>query len=289
VSTLAANTQPAVLPRSLSCLNPIVVEDLRRYGRERDGGYLLPASRVSEIDGIISLGILDDWSFEEDLSRIRPGIPIHAYDHTVGAAFFRREVSSSLMDILMELREICLLRATTSNLNKLIERYQERRAVYSGYRQFFPKRAVHYEQRVFNRREVGWDATIDDIFARLKGKSHLLLKMDIEGAEYRVLPQILERSEYVDLLVIEFHDTEPLRDLFLKHIHEILAHFQIIHVHSNNNAGAAPDGLPEALEISFLSRKFPLDPRQRRNRLPIEGLDMANEAARPDLPPLIFC
>ena len=35
------------------------------------------------------------------------------------------------------------------------------------------------------------DATIDAIFARIAGKRHVLVKADIEGAEYRVLPDLL--------------------------------------------------------------------------------------------------
>src|SRR5262245_23867205 len=97
----AAELQSATLPRSLACLNPVVVDDLRRYGRNGDGGYLLPASYVNHIDGVISLGVSDDWSFEKDLSKLRPGLTIHAYDHSVGAGIFRQQVKSSFIDILL--------------------------------------------------------------------------------------------------------------------------------------------------------------------------------------------
>lgn len=288
MSPLAANTQPDILPRSLSCLNPVIVEDLRRFGRKGDGGYVLPASHPSRIDGVISFGLSDDWSFEEDLSRLRPDLPIHAYDHTIGEAVFRQKVKSSIKDIIFGLCSLFLLRTTTSELVELIKQYQARRGVYLDYKRFFSERALHYEKRVFNRHEKHTDTTIDNVFSRLKDKSHLLLKMDIEGGEYRLIPQILERSESIDLMVIEFHDTEPLRDLFLRSIHEILAHFDIIHVHGNNWGGVAADGLPEVLEISFLSRKFAHDPHRHRNRLPIEGLDFANDPTKPDLA-LVWC
>lgn len=87
---------------------------------------------------------------------------------------------------------------------------------------------------------------------------------------------------------IEFHDTDPLRDLFLKQIHDILIHFEIIHIHGNNFGGVASDGLPELLEITFLNRKFVTDSVRRRDRLPIAGLDVANMPTEPDLP-LVFC
>jgi hypothetical protein len=142
-------------------------------------------------------------------------------------------------------------------------------------------------RRVFNRHEKGVDATIDDVFALLKGKSHLFVKMDIDGGEYRVIPQMLTYAELIDLMVIEFHDTDPLRDLFLGQIKQLLAYFEIIHIHGNNYGGSAADGLPEVLEITFRKRKNINYSLRRRDRLPIEGLDMPNDPAKPDLP-LIF-
>jgi hypothetical protein len=89
-------------------------------------------------------------------------------------------------------------------------------------------------------------------------------------------------------MVIEFHDTDPLRDIFLRQIRELLVHYEIIHIHGNNYVGSAGDGLPELVEITFLKREFISDtPRRRRDRLPIEGLDMPNDPSKPDLP-LVF-
>lgn len=288
MSSIPANTKPGILPASLSYLNPLIVEELTRYGNRGDGGYLLPPSRLKQIDGVISFGLSDDWSIEKDISRIRPDVPIHAYDHTVGESVFRQDVKSSIKNIAFGLCKLCLFRTTLSGIMARIKTYQTRQVVYRDYKRFFPARARHYQERVFNRHEKDTDVTIDDVFTRLNGKSRLFLKMDIEGGEYRVIPQILQRVELIDLLVIEFHDTEPRRELFLRQICEILVHFEIIHIHGNNFGGVASDGLPELLEITFLKRKFVPDSLRRRDRLPIQGLDTANNPTKPDLP-LVFC
>lgn len=286
-STSFEPAKPNKLPNSVSCLKPIILEELKRYGNSGDGGYLLPASRVSEIDGVISFGLANDWSLEKELSNIRPGIPIHVYDHTVGEAVFRQEVKSALRDIAVGVGKLCLFKTSISGIQTRLHTYRRRQAVYRDYKEFFPARAKHFEQRVFNRHEKHVDATIEDIFARLQGKAHLFLKMDIEGGEYRMIPQILQHANSIDLLVIEFHDTDPLRELFLRLVKEILVSFEIFHIHGNNCGSCAPDGLPELLEISFLNRNFLHGSYGRRDRLPIAGLDTPNDPSKADLP-LIF-
>jgi hypothetical protein len=110
--------------------------------------------------------------------------------------------------------------------------------------------------------------------------------MDIEGGEYRVIPQILDYADRIDLLAIEFHNTEPYRDVFVKQTQAILARFEVIHIHGNNYSGCAADGLPEDIEISFMKRRD-VSPAPRRNRLPLRGLDYPCDPTRPDLP-LVF-
>lgn len=146
-----------------------------------------------------------------------------------------------------------------------------------SYRAFFQGDVVHFEERIFNRPDRPRDATIARVFDRLGDKKNVLLKMDIEGGEYRVIEDLMRHESRIDMMVIEFHNTEPYRDVFLKHIRSISRHFEITHVHGNNYGGLAHDGLPEVLEITFLHDRYfgssAVQSRQRRNRLPLAGLD----------------
>jgi hypothetical protein len=107
--------------------------------------------------------------------------------------------------------------------------------------------------------------------------------MDIEGGEYRVIPQILDYADRIDLMTIEFHETDPLRLVFEQNVKAIETRFDLIHIHGNNIAGAAADGLPDAPEITFLNKRFGT-PAVFRDILPIPGLDRPNDPFRPDLP-----
>jgi len=255
------------LPSSLDYLRPVVADDLVRFGSAADGGYLLPQHLLGDIDAALSFGLATDWSFEEQLARLRPGIPIHVYDHTVGAKSYYRSAKS---------RSLKWLSGRTS-----FEDVRMRWKTYTGYRRFFSGRHRHYAERVFNRRDNPNDATLDIAFSRLGDVHHVLLKVDIEGSEYRIVPAINSFADRIDLLAIEFHDTDPFRPIFEAQIRSLLDHFVIVHLHANNITGVAEDGLPDAVEITFMNKRHRIS-EQRRDRLPLAGLDQPNDPKRPD-------
>ncbi|HEY3918069.1 MAG TPA: hypothetical protein VGL83_09760 [Stellaceae bacterium] len=257
-----------LLPDRLSFLNPHVVDDLTRYGNPRDGGYLLPASVMEGIDGVLSFGLATDWSLEQELAAGHPERVIHAYDHTVGAKTFRRSLKNALLKFL----------GGRTSLEDLRHRYETDRS----YHRFFAGNRVHYRERMFNRQDNANDATLDIAFARLGAAGHVFVKIDIEGSEYRIIPRLSRFADRIDLVAIEFHDTDPLRPVFESQLRSLLDRFAIIHLHGNNIAGVAADGLPEALEITLLSRRFAIGER-RRDRLPVDGLDLPNDPLKPDV------
>ena len=53
--------------------------DLRRYGRDHDGGYVMPASSFRAADSLLSFGLNFDWSFEREFAAAHPNAPIHAF------------------------------------------------------------------------------------------------------------------------------------------------------------------------------------------------------------------
>jgi hypothetical protein len=259
----------AVLPSQLSFLRPRVVNDLIRRGNSKDGGYVLPGGILATIDAVVSFGLSTDWSIEEDLARANSNLTIHVYDHSVGVKSFARALKNTTLKFLGGKASLADLRA----------RYN----TYAGYKNFFAGNHIHFRERIFNRRDNPNDATIELVFRRVDAARHVFLKMDIEGAEYRVIPQILTFADCIDLMVVEFHDTDPLRAVFQAQVTAILERFSIVHLHGNNIAGVAADGLPECLEITFLSKRFDTT-GAFRDRLPLAGLDVPNDPLKPDIP-----
>jgi hypothetical protein len=256
------------LSSQLSILNPQLIDDLARYGNSEDGGYVLPRSILANIDAVLSCGLSTDWSLEAELADGRPERVIHVYDHTVGARSFRRSLKNAFWKFVVG----------RTSLADLRRRYRTD----AEYHRFFTGNHVHFRERVFNRQDHANDATIATAFGRLGAARHVLVKIDIEGDEYRILPELARFADRIDILAIEFHNTDPLRPVFETQLRDLLVHFAIVHLHGNNIAGVAADGLPDAIEITFISRRFPVSDR-RRDRLPVAGLDLPNDPKRPEL------
>lgn len=250
----------------VNILNPKVIDDLIRLGAQGDGGYVVSRDQVLSADALISFGVCDDWTFEKDFVKYNSNIVIHAYDHTAGSRFIAKK-------ILNEIIKIFSFEFSFSKLTKSIY-------LLFDYICFFSGNHRHFKERVFNRKDNENDATVEKIIARLSTSNRLVLKMDIEGGEYRVVSQLLKYESKIDLMVIEFHDTDPFRQLFLDKIAEILNFYEIIHLHANNFSGIAADGLPETLEITFLNKRYPVT-KSFRNKLPL-SLDLPCNSLKPD-------
>jgi hypothetical protein len=267
------NSEKKPLSQELNFLRPVVMVDLKRFGNRYDGGYILPASILENIDAMISMGINDDWSLESEIRKLNPGITIDAYDYTISARKFRRELRQ-------EFNKFLLFRSNFAKLKKKFSTLVE-------YHRFFRNGVTHYSNRIFDRINYSYDTTLQNCFSKLDKYSRIFLKMDIEGAEYRVLPDLLSYVDRVNLLAIEFHDTAPFRSKFTEQIKELQHNFYIVHLHGNNDGGVAKDGLPETLEITFINKKLFKGELIYRKELPIQNLDAPNAAELPDLP-LIF-
>ena len=69
-----------------------------RVGNDKDGGYLLSESDLEKSEVLITLGINDDWSFEEHFYK-RKKVAIEAYDKSIDQKVFLKNVVKSLLRI----------------------------------------------------------------------------------------------------------------------------------------------------------------------------------------------
>ncbi len=262
------NAIPESLPAELAFLAPVEVDGLMRLGNPHDGGYVVPRSTVQSVDTLLSFGLSSDWTFEEEFKRINASATIHAYDHTVGARKFRRAFERGIPRLLrgrITLREL-----------------QARFRTWRTYRQFFASEATHFKERIHAVNAGPGHATIGKVFGRTNS-DRVLLKIDIEGAEYGIIGEVLRHAGRIQLLIVEFHETMALRETFCAALQRLLREFHIVHVHGNNHSYIAPDGLPNVLEITFVKGPAP-DSARRRQQLPVAGLDGPNQRDRADVP-----
>ncbi|MBW6397466.1 FkbM family methyltransferase [Roseomonas sp. HJA6] len=138
--------------------------------------------------------------------------------------------------------------------------------------------------------------TLDDWVDGLEPQGDLLLQMDIEGAEYRNLLAVSDRTlQRFRIIVLELHGLGSIRDAAIlgtaigPMLDRLAAHFVAVHVHPNNAGGAyriagTRIDMPHVLEVTFLRRdrlRAPLIPPA----LP-HPLDIGRCVGR--MPPLIL-
>ena len=79
------------LSKNFNYLRPIKVNNLIRIGNKNDGGYIVPSKPFQQIDGIVSFGLGDNFSFEQNALIQNNRLKIIVYDHTVNFFYFLKK------------------------------------------------------------------------------------------------------------------------------------------------------------------------------------------------------
>ncbi len=270
--SLAKSNEP--IDRSLT--HSIRMPDLVRVGSDADGGYVVPRSVLSACDGILGLGIHADWSFERDAVALSSAGRAHLYDATTTIPWL---VSRMPMGVLR------LIGGAISAQPRRVRDGLGRLAAPFRYVRFFRGDVRHYPQMIGQRAEPGWVDPATAI-ARLRevGATRILVKMDIEGGEYEVLPGIEEWGAHVDLLLVEFHGVQHDPARFNALMRVLARLFVPVHLHGNNSQPLTADGFPGMVEITFLARRLmPAGAQAAPFSYPIPALDRRSSLRGPEL------
>jgi len=256
-------------------LRPINWKNLIRVGKDNDGGYVIPYEIISKTDVLLSYGINKDWSFEKYFYKNNSNVNIHCYDHTLN---FLSLIRYTIKYILL-FPFYCITLDT-----KRLKRCTHGIFLIPDYFVFFGKKAKHFKYRIRstdnnNSKTVGY--TLKQ-FPKVAGD--FFIKMDIERAEYKVLDDIIDLSDFIGAIVVEFHAIDKLAEDFNKIINKILKHFYIVHVHGNNYSKLLTNqNFPSAIEITFINKSHcDKNVKLSIKKYPLEGLDQPNKISRPD-------
>ena len=239
-------------------LKPQFETELIRLGKNNDGGYLIPKKSLNSSNKLYSFGLDDDYSFEKDFYK-KTNVEVVCYDQSVNFKFF-------LKPFLF------------GHFSKLFK--------YIGYSFFFDgKKRKHLKKNIIPRGTFKFDYEADsaDIDSIIKEdpSNDIFFKIDIEGAEYRILRQLIKHSSHISGLVIEFHDCDLNLDKIINFVENF--ELQIVHIHVNNWSYISSSGLPQCLEITFSPKKFNSKLKDEEKKYPIL-LDQSNNSNFKDLP-----
>ena len=236
--------------------------DLIRIGKKNDGGYLVSQSDINMSDVLISLGIGEDWSFEEDFSDIK-NVEVFSYDASINQKkIFQLFIKSLILSFL-------LLRNPKITIHYL--------RLFFSYKKFWRQPQNHHISKFvgINTNDSNY-CTLSTVLGNIKHKN-IFLKIDIEGSEYRLLHTLILNQDRISGLVLEFHDC----DLHINSIKTFIENFslQLVHIHANNFAPIKlDDGLPLVLELTFSKYCKVFD----ETCLP-HKFDMPNDKNRPEI------
>ena len=159
------------------------------------------------------------------------------------------------------------------NIYKILDIFK-----YIDYKFFF-KKNIHISKKVVLIKKNKNEISIKEI---LDKKKNIILKIDIEGDEYKILNAINKEQCKIVLLIIEFHNISKNISKIKKFLSN--TKFKIIHLHANNYGGTDRFNNPNVIEVTLLNSKKIFVNRQKSRKIyPIKGLDFKNLKRRQDI------
>ena len=261
--------QPIKLHKSLKYILPYKTKDLVRLGNKCDSGYVISRKALRNVNFLISFGMSNNWSFEENFLKLNSKNKIHIYDHTVGYKFF-------LINFIRSIKRMFYFKSNFENIfNKLKDLI--------GYYYIKNNSRVKHLQIKVSNKNFDKEENLQKIFSKVKNKK-ILLSIDIEGDEYKVINNIIKYDKLIHLLIVEFHFIDKKKSSFKKIITNLKRKFDIIHIHGNNYTSYCKDGMPITLEITMRNKKFyPIKKKYYVKDFPNKKVDFPNLKNQKDL------
>ena len=191
---------------------------------------------------------------------------IIAFDHTVDKKFW---IDRFLRDFI----SLLLLRKIKPNQILDVFKFIEYLNFFNG------KNKHHLKKIVSKRKDKNKQVTITEAIGDNKD---IVLKIDIEGDEYKLLNEVNKNLNKLNLVIIEFHDLRKN----LKKIEKFIKKTKLknIHIHPNNYGMVDNNGIPEVIEVTLINpKKFKIKNSKTKRNYPIKGLDFRNHKKGPDI------
>ena len=236
----------------MNFLRPLIYNDLIRVGSKGDGGYLLPEKVIKDIKYCLSFGIGYNHEFESHLHKKIRSLRVVGFDHSVGVLFFLRLAINGLVKSLV--------------LKGSFKEFKERNGRLLGFLNFWviSRDNKHIKTKISK-------SNVENIIDSVELET-CLLKIDIEGSEWEILPKIGDAIESIACLIIEFHYVRENTTQLKKIVDRLKQTHNIAHLHINNFSPQNNLGVPDFIELTFVRKDYKSSGLKRK-KLPIISLD----------------
>lgn len=196
--------------------------NLERLGKLNDGGYVVDVGSVEASDLLMSCGYGFESTFElaylrkKHLGIIQPKVNI--FDGSIS-------LFSVIKDFL-----ICLIKFPYRCLKRTESNY-----LISSAKNLLNLSGLIFRRHIkYSSKYIGSGINQISLSKIIPTNKKVFLKMDIEGAEYGLIDELIENRDSITGFVIEFHDIRRKKDLYFKSLIELCEFFKLVHVHPNN-------------------------------------------------------
>jgi hypothetical protein len=253
-------------------LQPEASPQLSRIGRQNDGGYVIPSSVLSDTDYLVSGGYGNDFSFEKDFLQKSGVKTVTLYDFSI--TFSR---------LVFNFTNACLSIALRRN-HYALSYHLQNIVTYVRLKAMSRISLVHSKLTSSGYEDGLVVSNLEGAFNTISGDNNELFfcKLDIEGFEYELIQELVSLNSRISGLVIEFHETDSRREIFLESLKLLKPHYVVVHTHVNNYGGFSADGQPIVYEITFLNRK--MFPMSTMGAAPSESLTPEDQPNDPNSP-----
>lgn len=197
---------------------------LIRLGKNNDGGYLVSKTSVLNSNNLISFGIEDDWSFEEQFIKNNNKINVYIYDDNLDLKWLIKRFLKNIKRLIFFELPINDFLISFIRLFKLS----------------YLKKKMNLEKKYISQ---------DDILKIASDKDKIFFKIDIEGSEYRIFDELIKIKNKIEAIVIELHDIDLHKDKITNFIEKI--GLEITHIHPNNYSKPDKFSNPTSIELTL--------------------------------------
>jgi hypothetical protein len=265
----------------LNKLHPIKIDDLIRIGNKYDGGYIISKKMIEYTKILLSFGIRDDFTFEEEFFY-KKNIKIYSYDYST-----LKLININYITLIYRFFRSCLgIIYHFIRLNPMRSKIHFNKIAFKTnfYNFFNTKRGKYFIPKFIGNNDDQIYITVDTIFNNLNVSElryggindlSIFIKMDIEGDEYNILNNFKPYYNKINGLVIEFHNIDKNDIKFNEILNELLQIFYIAHIHGCNYSRFIENmNISSAIELTFINKKICNEEIiLSRKQYPIKNLD----------------
>ena len=236
----------------------------KRFGENKDGGYIVLAEPFKKCKVLYSYGISDDISFEIDFVKNNPNSLVRLFDHTItklpyqheNFSFLKEGISAEKSDQLNTLENHLNYFGDLNSPNKTL------------------KIDVEWnEWEVFDKMPERILSQFDQILCEFH-----FIPMNYKDAHTQYFTQF-HQSIYSEVNKMLFQKYQSVLD-------KIVKHYYIFHLHINNSLGINEintESVPPLVEISLINKNLVQSPILINPDFPIENLDYPNKSYKKEI------